>query len=116
MLSSKFIDRIEVTFLPTESMEFAKSIGFTKVDRPGIVGEIVMADNPRNVDGYRSKLDKDLARLRAEGAVLRPTYNEAGKAKQKELDAKQKEKAAALLGADNGGSGKPIDKPSKAVK
>lgn len=116
MLSCKFIDRIEVTFLPTESIEFAKSIGFVKQDRPGVVGEIVMSENPRNVDGYRSRLDNDLKRLRAEGAVLRPLYTPEGKAKLVELDKKAKEKASELLGVDTSGSSKPTKETSKSTK
>lgn len=116
MLASKYLERIDITFLPTAAMPFATEIGAVSVQRPGVVAEIRMTENPRNKDGYRSKLDADIRKLRQEGAVLVDVPNADGKKFLAERTAKTKTESFPTVWADAEGPAKTTDKPSKSAK
>ena len=63
-------ERFDITYLAKDSEEFARSIGFVDSSRPGTKLELDVASNPRNVDGYRIALGKDIAKLRRDGSVV----------------------------------------------
>jgi hypothetical protein len=100
MLAVKYLDRIDITFLPTDAIQFATEIGAVKGSQPGVVYEIHLATNPRNKDGYRSKLDADVRKLRQMGAVLVGVPNKEGKGFFKERAAKEKESSFPTIGGD----------------
>lgn len=100
MLSVKYLDRIDITFLPTDAIAFAEQIGATKATRPGIVYEMHLSGNPRNREGYRSKLDADIRKLRQQGAVLVDVPNADGKKFLADRTAKQKEESFPTIGSE----------------
>ena len=62
--------RFQITFIPADQVDFAKEIGFVESQLSGVKMELDTGSNPRNIDGYRGKFDKDLAALRRSGAVV----------------------------------------------
>jgi hypothetical protein len=113
MLACKYLDRIDITFLPTDQIGFAESIGATKANRPGIVYEMHLAGNPRNKDGYRSKLDTDIRKLRQGGAVLDGIPNKEGVEFLKERAAAAKDESFPTIGGEKD---KPADAATKPAK
>lgn len=111
MASCKYLDRIELTYVPLPAVDYVKSIGGREVNSGDVVYEIPMKGNPRNVRGYRSKLDSDVRKLRSYGCVIREVYNEAGIAWKAKLDAKNGTQTTGNVGPDTQGHGKAASKP-----